>query len=83
MATVLQLSGMLPRDPEFRAFVGYFMVPARNDVTVDEAATFIRDACQVESRRDLATDREAQQRFHNHIRKTFLAWKENQLENAA
>lgn len=83
MATVLQLAGMLPRDPEFRAFVGYFMVPVRVDVTVDEAATFIRDACQIESRRELTTNAEAQKRFHNHIRKTFLAWKENQLEHTA
>jgi hypothetical protein len=82
MASILQLSGMLPRDPEFRAFVGYFMVPARDHVSVDEAATFIRDACKVESRRELATNQEAQQRFHANIRKTFLAWKENHLENA-
>jgi hypothetical protein len=79
---ILQLAGMLPRDPEFRAFVGYFMVPPRDDVSVDEAATFIRDACMVESRRELATNAEAQQRFHANIRKTFLAWKERQEEHA-
>lgn len=79
---LVQLSGMLPRDPQFRAFVGYFMVPPRDDVSVDEAATFIRDACGIESRRELTTNAEAQQRFHANIRKTFLAWKENHLENA-
>lgn len=79
---LVQFSGMLARDPLFRAFVGYFMVPPRDDVTVDEAAMFIRDACGIESRRELATNTEAQQRFHANIRKTFLAWKENQLENA-
>ena len=79
---ILQLAGMLPRDPQFRAFVGYFMVPVRDDVSVDEAATFIRDACEVESRRELATDPEAQQRFHTNIRLTFLAWKERQAEHA-
>lgn len=80
---ILQLAGMLPRDPQFRAFVGYFMVPVRDDVTVEEAATFIRTACGIESRRELTTNSEAQQRFHANIRKTFLAWKENQLEHTA
>lgn len=79
---ILQLAGSLPRDPEFRAFVGYFMVPVRDDVSVDEAATFIRDACEIESRRELATNPEAQKRFHANIRKTFLAWKERQEEIA-
>lgn len=82
MATVLQLSGMLPRDPQFRAFVGYFMVPPRDDVSVDEATTFIRDACGVESRRELATNAEAQQRFHANIRRPFVAWRERQAELA-
>lgn len=82
MATILQLAGMLPRDPQFRAFVGYFMVPVRDDVTVDEAATFIRDACEIESRRELATDEDAQWRFHNRIRRMFLAWKMRQEEHA-
>ncbi|AQG98641.1 hypothetical protein A9R05_07440 [Burkholderia sp. KK1] len=82
MATVLQLAGMLPRDPQFRAFVGYFMVPVRDDVSVDEATTFIRDACGVESRRELATNTEAQQSFHNFIRKPFVQWRERQEEHA-
>jgi hypothetical protein len=79
---VLQLAGALPKDPEFRAFVGYFMVPPRDDLSVDEAATFIRTACEIESRRELATNEEAQWRFHNRIRRMFLAWKERQEEIA-
>jgi len=74
---ILQLAGMLPRDPEFRAFVSQYTVPP-SDVTVDEAAEFIRTVCEVESRRELATDSEAQQRFHRFLRKPFIEWKERQ-----
>lgn len=81
MATILQLAGMLPRDPEFRAFVGYFMVPPR-EVDVDTAAEFIRVACGVDSRRELARHAGAAERFHNIIRKPFLAWKKRQSEPA-
>ena len=77
MATILQLAGMLPRDPQFRAFVGQYMVPVR-EPTVDEAAAFIRAACEVESRRQLAEDREAEQRFHRFIRRPFTAWRDQQ-----
>lgn len=78
---IIQLAGSLPRDPQFRAFVGYFMVPPR-EVSIDEAAEFIRGACGVDSRRELATDREAQQRFHANIRRPFVAWRERQAELA-
>jgi hypothetical protein len=72
---ILQLAGMLPRDPQFREFVSQYMVPAR-EPTVDEAAAFIRVACQVESRRQLAEDHAAEQRFHQFLRRPFVAWKE-------
>ena len=78
---ILQLAGMLPRDPQFRAFVGYFMVPPC-EVSIDEAAEFIRVACGVDSRRELAQHAGAADRFHNLIRKPFLAWKERQEEHA-
>lgn len=78
---ILQLAGMLPRDPQFRAFVGYFMVPPC-EVSIDEAAEFIRVACGVGSRRELAQHAGAAERFHNHIRKPFLQWKERQTEHA-
>jgi hypothetical protein len=74
MASVIQLAGMLPRDPEFREFVAQYMVPP-HEPTIDEAAAFIRAACQVESRRQLAEDREAEQRFHQFIRRQFVAWR--------
>lgn len=78
---LLQLAGSLPRDPQFRAFVGYFMAPPC-DVSIDEAAEFIRVACGVDSRRELAQRAGAAERFHNIIRKPFLSWKENHMENA-
>lgn len=78
---ILQLAGSLPRDPQFRAFVGYFMVPVR-EVSVDEAAEFIRICCGVDSRRELAQHAGAAERFHNIIRKPYLAWKERQEEHA-
>lgn len=74
------LSVLLPRDPMFRAFLGYFMVPARDDVTVDEAAEFIKAKVGIESRNELKTDRRAQQRFHEVLMKPYAAWKERQLE---
>jgi hypothetical protein len=74
---ILQLAGMLPRDPQFRAFVSQYMVPPR-EPTVDEAAAFIRTACEIESRRQLAEDRAAEQRFHRFIRRPFRAWRDQQ-----
>lgn len=76
MATIVQLAGMLPRDPQFRAWASEF-IPGH--VTVDAAAEFIRLVCQVESRRQLAQDREAEQRFHNLLRKPYVAWKSEQF----
>jgi hypothetical protein len=81
MATVLQLAGMLPRDPDFRAFVAQYMVPPR-EVDVDTAATFIRTVCEIGSRRELATDTQAQQRFHQFLRKPFVAWRDKQHQPA-
>lgn len=76
MATIVQLAGMLPRDPQFRAWASEFI---SGHVTVDDAAAFIRVVCQVDSRRQLAEDREAEQRFHTLLRKPFVEWKEEQF----
>lgn len=78
---LVQLSGMLARDPQFIEWVGQWTVPPRA-VSADEAAQFIRMVCKVESRRELATSKEAADRFHNFIRKPYLAWRERQLEHA-
>lgn len=77
MATVLQVAGALPRDPQFREWVAQWMVPPR-EVDVETAAAFIRTVCEVESRKQLATDTEAQQRFHKFLRRPFLAWRDKQ-----
>lgn len=74
---ILQLAGSLPRDPQFRAFVSQYMVPPR-EPTVDEAVQFIREACEVQSRRQLVQDRDAEQRFHDLLRKPFVEWREQQ-----
>lgn len=79
--TPIQLAGMLPRNPEFRAFVAQWMVPPR-EVDVETAATFIRTVCEIDSRRQLATDAEAQQRFHQFLRRPFVAWRDQQHQPA-
>jgi hypothetical protein len=71
---IVALAGSLPRDPQFRAWASEFI---SGHVTVDDAAAFIRVVCQVESRRQLAEDREAEQRFHTLLRKPFIAYKES------
>jgi hypothetical protein len=78
---VLQLAGSLPRDPQFRQFVGQYMVPPR-EPTVDEAAAFIREACGITSRRDLERDHGAAILFHRFIRRPFVAWREQQAQPA-
>ncbi|SAL59532.1 hypothetical protein AWB71_03294 [Caballeronia peredens] len=78
---IVQVAGMLARDPQFIEWVGQWTVPPRA-VSAEEAAQFIRMVCKVESRRELATDRDAEQRFHNFIRKPFVAWRERQAEHA-
>ncbi|KVP59328.1 hypothetical protein WJ91_12700 [Burkholderia ubonensis] len=73
---LVQLAGMLPRDPLFREWVGGFV--NGDPVTDDEAAHFVRAVCKVESRRELATNRHAADRFHHFLRRPFLDWRDNQ-----
>jgi hypothetical protein len=74
---IVALAGSLPRDPQFRAWAASF-IPG-GDVTTDDAAEFIRVVCQVDSRRQLAEDREAEARFHTLLRKPFVEWKSEQF----
>jgi hypothetical protein len=78
--TPIQLAGALPRDPKFREFVSQYLVPVRA-ATVDEAAAFIRTVCEIESRRELATDAEAVRKFHRYLRKPFAAWCRGELHS--
>ncbi|MEX3628106.1 MAG: hypothetical protein VB138_00210 [Burkholderia sp.] len=73
---LVQLAGMLPRDPQFREWVGTYV--NSDPVTIDEAATFIRTVCKVESRRELATNQHAADRFNHFLRRPFVAWRDDQ-----
>ena len=70
----------LTRDPLFRAWVGGFV--NGDPVSVDEAAQFIRVVCKVESRRDLATDQHAIDRFHHFLRRPFIDWRDELIRMA-
>jgi hypothetical protein len=74
---IVALAGSLPRDPQFRTWAASF-IPG-GDVTTDEAAEWIRVVCQVDSRRLLAEDREAEQRFHQLLRRPFIDWRNEQF----
>jgi hypothetical protein len=67
--SITQMAGMLPNDAEFRAFVSTFVTDTT--VTVDVAAQFIRVVCGIKSRKDLATNRVAQQRFQRLLMRPF------------
>ncbi|MGP8437147.1 hypothetical protein ACT2GS_27870 [Paraburkholderia fungorum] len=76
MASISQLAGMLPRDPKFREWAASHAEV--EPLTVDEAAEFIRIVCQIDSRRALATDKAAADRFHNLLRRPFVEWRAKQ-----
>ncbi|MGQ7937327.1 hypothetical protein [Paraburkholderia sp. D1E] len=76
MASISQLAGMLARDPKFREWAASHA--EIDPLTVDEAAEFIRVVCNVNSRRDLATDTAAAERFHNLLRRPFAEWRAKQ-----
>ncbi|WP_244110758.1 hypothetical protein [Burkholderia gladioli] len=73
---LVQLAGMLPRDATFRAYL--CDLASVEDVTPDNAAEYVRTICEVESRRELATDPEAAQRFETLVRRPFVAWRRQQ-----
>lgn len=67
------------RDPLFWRWLET-MVPDEPKGTMQESAAkaFILSLCQVASRNELDTDQAAAERFHEMVRKPFLAWKEAQ-----
>lgn len=75
---IVQLSGLLPRDPQFREWCASHAEV--EPLTVDQAAEFIRVVCQVDSRRELVTNRNAEQLFHNLLRKPFVEWRAQQSQ---
>lgn len=64
------------RDPQFQSWAD--SLGARRVDGGEAAKGFILDTCGVESRNALDTDEAAGERFHDSIRKPFLAWKEAQ-----
>jgi hypothetical protein len=76
MATIAQLAGMLPRDPQFRKWLS--ISTDVRDLTADEAAQVIRDVCEITSRRELLTDQVAARRFHQFLRRPFVEWRAQQ-----
>jgi hypothetical protein len=76
MASISQLAGMLPRDPKFRQWLSF--ATQVEQLTADEAAKVIRTVCQIDSRRALATDKAAAERFHNLLRRPFAEWRAKQ-----
>jgi hypothetical protein len=69
----IQLAGTLPKSLAFREFVTTF-TDFPDLATEDEAAMFIRYVCEIESRRELETNKRAEKRFHEILRRTFVAW---------
>lgn len=79
MASISQLAGMLPRDPKFREWLS--SATQVDQLTADGAAELIRHVCQIESRRSLATDTAAAERFHNLLRRPFAEWRAKQHQS--
>ena len=69
---VVKLAGMLPRNPDFRQWLvsqGHIF-----DADEDEATTWLKLTCKIESRRELATNPVAAATLRQ-INQEFQAWK--------
>lgn len=82
---LVALAGSLPRNPRFREWVAKFVVSSRaasahEEVGVEEAARYIRDICQVKSRREIGESKGTEARFHYYIRIPFTEWCEQQKQ---
>ncbi|WP_104655077.1 hypothetical protein [Ralstonia insidiosa] len=73
-ASLTRLAGILPTQPKFRAWLEEL---AQQPITVDDAAEFIRLACQVDSRKQIDQDAHAAQLFHSIVRRPFIEWRDN------
>lgn len=62
------------REPSFQEWLASLAAPSV-PFTDEMAKEFILTACQVDSRNDLDRDPAAAQRFHDLVRKPYLAWK--------
>ena len=69
-----QQAGILCNDPQFQRFAGLRGLGLDQELTPTAAAEYLRTACRVASRRDLASDATAAQRFQM-LRTEFDAWR--------
>jgi hypothetical protein len=74
-ASLTRLAGILPTQPLFRAWLEDL---AHQPITVDDAAEFIRLACQVDSRKQIDGNPDAARLFHTIVRRPFIEWRDNQ-----
>lgn len=71
---IVKLAGMLPRNPEFRQWLveeGHIF-----DADEDEAVSYIKQRCEITSRRDLSSN-PAAAAILRQINQEFQAWKRN------
>ena len=68
-----QQAGILCNDTKFQEFAALRCGFPKGQFTPESAAEYLRDVCQIESRRDLATSKTAQTKFAA-LRTDFDAW---------
>lgn len=68
-----QQAGILCTDVAFRRFAAHECGLTGQEFSTEAAATFLRQQCQIASRRELADDPIAQDRFRS-LKTTFLIW---------
>jgi hypothetical protein len=69
---IVKLAGMLPRNPDFRAWLLWDAQIFDDDE--DEATSWLKSQCQIGSRRELATNQAAAAKLRQ-INMEFQAWK--------
>ncbi|MDE4272983.1 hypothetical protein PXK58_00770 [Phaeobacter gallaeciensis] len=68
-----QQAGMLCNDPQFRRFAAVRSGFPDTELNTAAAAEYLRQCCRIDSRRDLATNPTARDRF-NILRTEFDGW---------
>lgn len=75
MQSLARLSAILCRDPVFRQWLVHDTDFNPGDAA--EAAEVVRVVCGIDSRRELDTNPTAAERFHEHLRKPFIEWRDH------
>lgn len=65
------LAGQLAKSEAFQEYLG---ARTGHEFGPESSADWIRTVCNVESRKELDTNKEAASRFHAHVRTPFLLW---------